>query len=74
MAREGSCADVAVGLTRLTTQRSFWPTITYRWGCSYNSFGLGPKGNTGGTNVSPFKAMPIKPAFQTMINNAKSSR
>jgi hypothetical protein len=38
------------------------------------AFGLGPKGNTGGTNVSPFKAMPIKPEFQTMINKAKSGQ
>jgi len=38
------------------------------------AFGLGPKGNTGGTNVSPFKAMPIKPEFQTIIDKAKSNR
>jgi hypothetical protein len=38
------------------------------------AFGLGPKGNTGGTNVSPFKVMPIKPEFQTIINKAKSGR
>tara|TARA_R110001583_G_scaffold173334_1_gene327367 strand:- start:2536 stop:2928 length:393 start_codon:yes stop_codon:yes gene_type:complete len=33
--------------------------------------GLVPKGNTGGSNVSPFKVMPIKTEHQTIINRAK---
>ena len=36
-------------------------------------FGLVPQGNTGGTNVSPFKVMPIKPEHQLIIKNAKSN-
>lgn len=36
------------------------------------AFGLVPQGNTGGTNVSPFKVMPIKPEFEAIINSAKS--
>ena len=36
-------------------------------------FGLVPQGNTGGTNVSPFKAMPIKPEHQLIIKNVKSN-
>lgn len=36
-------------------------------------FGLVPQGNTGGTNVSPFKVMPIEPEHQLIINRAKSS-
>jgi hypothetical protein len=36
------------------------------------AFGLVPQGNTGGTNVSPFKVMPIKPEYEVIINNAKS--
>jgi hypothetical protein len=36
------------------------------------AFGLVPQGNTGGTNVSPFKVMPINNEHQTIINNAKS--
>ena len=35
-------------------------------------FGLVPKGNTGGANVSPFKAMPIDPSFQAIIDSAKT--
>ena len=36
-------------------------------------FGLVPQGNTGGANVSPFKAMPVKPKYEAIINSAKSS-
>lgn len=37
------------------------------------AFGLVPKGNTGGANVSPFKAMPIKAEHAVAINRAKAS-
>ena len=37
------------------------------------AFGLVPKGNTGGANVSPFKAMPISPEHQLIIDKAKSN-
>lgn len=33
-------------------------------------FGLIPKGNTGGSNVSPFKTMPIRPEHEQLIRNA----
>ncbi|MFQ3247746.1 MAG: hypothetical protein ACI9WC_003926 [Arenicella sp.] len=36
------------------------------------AFGLVPQGNTGGTNVSPFKTMPIKAEYQAIINTAKA--
>ena len=36
-------------------------------------FGLVPHGNTGGANVSPFKAMPIKPNLNTIIKKARSN-
>lgn len=35
------------------------------------AIGLVPMGNTGGTNVSPFKKMPVRPEFQKIISNAK---
>jgi hypothetical protein len=34
--------------------------------------GLVPKGNTGGSNVSPFKVMPITPEHEQIISNAKA--
>jgi len=34
-------------------------------------FGLVPQGNTGGSNVSPFKSMPIESALAVKINTAK---
>lgn len=37
------------------------------------AFGLVPKGNTGGSNVSPFKTMPISPAQQSIIDKAKGN-
>ncbi len=36
--------------------------------------GLVPEGNTGGSNVSPFKRMPIPPELETIIRRARSSR
>ncbi len=35
-------------------------------------FGLVPQGNTGGTNVSPFKKMPIEQDLAALIKKAKS--
>jgi hypothetical protein len=34
--------------------------------------GLVPQGNTGGTNVSPFRKMPIAPELAALIQKAKS--
>ncbi|TKB02174.1 DUF3703 domain-containing protein [Alteromonas portus] len=36
-------------------------------------FGLVPHGNTGGANVSPFKAMPIKTNLKTILEKAHSN-
>jgi hypothetical protein len=36
------------------------------------AFGLVPQGNTGGSNVSPFKVMPIEHEYQIIISDAKS--
>lgn len=35
--------------------------------------GLVPAGNTGGSNISPFKTLPLKEEHQTAITNAKST-
>ena len=35
------------------------------------AIGLVPQGNTGGSNISPFKVLPIKPEFEKIIKNAK---
>ncbi len=35
------------------------------------AIGLVPQGNTGGTNVSPFKVMPIPPQLEQLIADAK---
>lgn len=35
-------------------------------------FGLIPKGNTGGSNVSPFKVMPMSPSLSHKIKSAQS--
>ena len=36
--------------------------------------GLIPKGNTGGSNISPFKSMPIPSDLETKLNYLMSSR
>ena len=36
------------------------------------TFGLVPTGNTGGTNVSPFKVMTIKPELERILKKAHS--
>ncbi len=33
--------------------------------------GLVPRGNTGGSNISPFLPLPVKPKFLNIINQAK---
>lgn len=38
---------------------------------SKTALGLVPAGNTGGTNVSPFKKLPIKPEHKAAITKAK---
>lgn len=35
------------------------------------AIGLVPVGNTGGSNISPFKSMPLKPEHQAAIQKAK---
>jgi hypothetical protein len=35
--------------------------------------GLVPRGNTGGTNVTPFKSMPIPPELAALIEEARST-
>jgi len=37
------------------------------------AIGLVPQGNTGGTNVTPFKSMPIPPELAALIEKARSS-
>jgi Protein of unknown function (DUF3703) len=36
--------------------------------------GLVPRGNTGGTNVNPFKSMPIPPELAALIEKARTSK
>ena len=38
------------------------------------SAGLVPQGNTGGTNVNPFKSMPIPPELAALIEEARTSK
>ncbi|HSQ51777.1 MAG TPA: DUF3703 domain-containing protein [Nitrospiraceae bacterium] len=37
------------------------------------AFGLVPQGNTGGTNINPFKSLPIPPDLATLIEEARAS-
>lgn len=37
------------------------------------AIGLVPTGNTGGSNVSPFKPMPLKPEHQRIIEKARTN-
>ena len=36
------------------------------------AFGLVPAGNTGGSNVSPFRCLPIPPELQSIIDEAQT--
>lgn len=36
--------------------------------------GLVPQGNTGGTNVNPFKSMPIPPELAALLEKARASK
>lgn len=37
-------------------------------------FGLVPRGNTGGSNISPFKSLPIRPELQAILDHAKDAK
>jgi hypothetical protein len=38
------------------------------------ALGLVPQGNTGGTNVNPFKSMPIPPELAALLEKARASK
>jgi|TARA_B110000238_G_C15943047_1_gene359843 hypothetical protein len=59
-------------LRNLKLKEIFGQTFRIISAATKTFFGLVPQGNTGGTNVSPFKVMPIKPEHQLIIDNAKS--
>ncbi len=59
-------------LRNLNFQEIFGQILRIVGAATKTIFGLVPKGNTGGANVSPFKVMPIKPEHQLIIDEAKS--
>jgi hypothetical protein len=38
------------------------------------AIGLVPHGNTGGTNISPFKRLPVPPELEQVIQSARTDR
>ncbi len=59
-------------LRNLKLKEIFGQTFRIVGAATKTIFGLVPRGNTGGANVSPFKVMPIQSEHQHIIDNAKS--
>lgn len=61
------------GLRHFKVREIFGQVFRVGGAATKTVFGLIPSGNTGGSNVSPFRAMPINREHQLLIDKAKSN-
>lgn len=61
------------GLAQRNMKEVFGQLFRLAGAATKTVFGLVPEGNTGGTNVSPFKPLPIPTALAKHIENAKNA-
>ena len=61
------------GLAQRNLKEVFGQLFRLIGAATKTAFGLVPEGNTGGTNVSPFKPLPIPAALAEKIESAKSA-
>lgn len=55
------------------TKECFGQVVRIVGAATKTAIGLVPAGNTGGANISPFKKLPIDPALQAAIIDAKNN-
>jgi hypothetical protein len=67
--------DVSVEFTPLENAHVLLLALVMRivGAATKTAIGFIPTGNTGGTNVSPFKVLPVSPRLKTIITKANSS-
>ncbi len=61
------------GLAQRNLKEVFGQLFRLAGAATKTAFGLVPEGNTGGTNVSPFRPLPIPAALAEHIKNAKNA-
>ena len=62
------------GIRQRNVQESLGQLLRIVGAAIGTAIGLVPQGNTGGTNVTPFKSMPIPPELAALIEEARTSR
>jgi hypothetical protein len=61
------------GIRQRNVQESLGQLLRIVGAAIGTAIGLTPQGNTGGTNVIPFKSMPIPPELAALIEEARGS-
>ena len=61
------------GIRQRNVQESLGQLLRIVGAAIGTAIGLTPQGNTGGTNVAPFKSMPIPPELAALIKEARRS-
>jgi Protein of unknown function (DUF3703) len=61
------------GLRQRNAKECFGQVFRLTGAATKTAFGLAPHGNTGGSNVSPFKPMPVPAELEAHIQSARAS-
>lgn len=61
------------GMRRRDTRECLGQLLRIGGAATKTAFGLVPDGNTGGSNLSPFRRMPIAPELEARIDQARAS-
>ena len=61
------------GIRRRDTRECLGQVLRIVGAATKTAFGLVPDGNTGGSNVSPFRRMPVAPELAARIDQARAS-
>lgn len=62
------------GLRQRSFRECYGQVLRIVGAASKTFVGLLPRGNTGGSNVNPFKSLPVPPELQALIEEAGSGR
>ena len=61
------------GLRQRSVRECLGQVLRIAGAATKTAVGLVPHGNTGGSNVSPFKRMPVPPELEALIQRARAS-
>lgn len=68
------CRMLAWGWRRGSLRECLGQVLRIVGAATKTAFGLVPAGNTGGSNVSPFKVLPVPPDLKSLIEDARLQR